>query len=101
MSFKKFDKQTFIVDSANAYTNRQISKRDFLRKMTMAGVGFSAFGAGMLGGHSRTPRGISFMESAFADGLPDSQAKWLKEVGSKFKGSKIRYTSESTPPTVV
>ena len=101
MSFKKFDKQTFIVDTANAYTHRQISKRDFLKKMTMAGVGFSAFGAGMLGGHSRTPRGISFMESAFADGLPDSQAKWLKEVGSKFKGSKIRYTSESTPPTVV
>ncbi len=40
MSFKKFDQQTFIVDSANAYTNRQISKREFLRRMGLAGVGF-------------------------------------------------------------
>ena len=27
--------------------------------------------------------------------------KWLADVGSKFKGTKIRYTSEATPPTVV
>ena len=38
---------------------------------------------------------------AYADGLPDNQAKWLKEVGSKFKGAKIRYTTEATPPSVV
>lgn len=41
------------------------------------------------------------MESAFAEGLPDNQAKWLKEVGSKFKGAKIRYSTEATPPSVV
>ena len=39
MSFKKFDQQTFIIDTANAYTSRQISKREFLRKMGMAGIG--------------------------------------------------------------
>ena len=27
--------------------------------------------------------------------------KWLKDVGGQFKGTKIRYTSEATPPTVV
>ena len=27
--------------------------------------------------------------------------KFLKEVGGQFKGAKIRYTSEATPPTVV
>ena len=27
--------------------------------------------------------------------------KWLQEVGSKYKGSKIRFVSEPTPPTVV
>ena len=27
--------------------------------------------------------------------------QWLKDVGSKFKGTTIRYTSEATPPTVV
>src|SRR5205823_7794143 len=94
MSFKKFDKQTFVIDSANAYTDRRISKREFLRRMGLAGVGFSAFGLGMLGGHRRGSHGFGLGESAYADGLPDNQAKWLKEVGSKFKGAKIRYTTE-------
>ncbi|MFO1057487.1 MAG: extracellular solute-binding protein [Dongiaceae bacterium] len=101
MSFKKHDKQTFIVDSCNAYTDRRISKREFLRRMGMVGLGFSAFGLGMLGGHKRGWRGLDLGASAWADGLPDNQAKWLKEVGSKYKGAKIRYTSEATPPTVV
>ena len=26
---------------------------------------------------------------------------WLRDVGSKFKGTKIRYVSEATPPTLV
>ena len=49
MSFKEHDKKTFVVDAANDFTARRISKRDFLKKMGMAGVGFSAFSAGMLG----------------------------------------------------
>src|SRR4029079_12900496 len=28
-------------------------------------------------------------------------AKWLRDVGGKYKGTKIRYVSEQTPPTVV
>ena len=101
MSFKDHDKKTFIVDTANAYTSRSISKRDFLRRMGMAGVGFSAFGLGMLGGHRRADRTYGIGEQAYAEGLPDSQAKWLKEVGKKYKGTKIRYTTEATPPSVV
>src|SRR5258708_21375612 len=101
MSSKKHDKHTYIIDSANAYTDRRISKREFLRRMGLAGIGFSAFGLGMLGGHRRGVRGFGFAESAYADGLPDNQAKWLKEVGSKFKAAKIRYTTDSTPPSVV
>lgn len=101
MSFKKFDKQTFIVDTANAFSDRQISKRDFMRKMGMAGIGFSAFGAGLLGNQRGMRKGGLLGTPAMADGLPDDQAKWLKDVGSKFKGAKIRYTSESTPPTVI
>ena len=101
MSFKEHDKKTFIVDSANAYTRREISKREFLRRMGLAGLGFSSFGLGMLGGHRRGVRGYGIAEQAYADGLPDNQAKWLKEVGSKFKGAKIRYTTEATPPSVV
>jgi multiple sugar transport system substrate-binding protein len=101
MSFKRHDKQTFIIDSCNAFTERRISKREFLRRMGLAGIGFSAFGMGMLGGHRRGWRGLGLGENAYAEGLPDNQAKWLKEVGGKYKGAKIRYTSEATPPTVV
>jgi multiple sugar transport system substrate-binding protein len=101
MSFKEHDKRTFIIDSANAYTGRRISKREFLRRMGLVGIGFSSFGLGMLGGHRRGVRSFGIAEQAYAEGLPDSQAKWLKEVGSRFKGAKIRYTSEATPPTVV
>ena len=43
MSFKKHDKKTFIADTARDFAARRISKRDFLRKMGLAGVGFSAF----------------------------------------------------------
>ena len=41
--------KTFIADTARAFASRRITKRDFLRKMGLAGVGFSAFSPGMLG----------------------------------------------------
>ena len=49
MSFKNYDKQTFIADAAADFAARRISKRSFLKKMALAGVGFSAFTAGLLG----------------------------------------------------
>src|SRR5436305_1510493 len=101
VSFKEHDKRTFIIDSAQAYTARRISKRELLRRMGLAGIGFSSFSLGMLGGHRRGPRSFGISEQTYAEGLPEGQAKWLKEVGSKYRGTKIRYTSEATPPTVV
>jgi multiple sugar transport system substrate-binding protein len=101
MSFREHDRRTLIIDSCDAFTARRISKRAFLRRLALLGVGFSAFGLSMLGGHRRGPGGSGIAEQAYAEGLPDSQAKWLKEVGRSYKGAKIRYTSEATPPTVV
>jgi len=101
MSLKEHDQRTFIIDSANAYTARAISKREFLRRMGLAGIGFSTFGLAMLGGYRRGRRGVGFAEPAYAEGLPDDQAKWLKEVGRRYLGTKIRFTSEATPPTIV
>ncbi|MGC1427423.1 MAG: extracellular solute-binding protein [Albidovulum sp.] len=96
MSFKNFQRQTFIVDAANAYSQKKISKRDFLRKMGMAGVGFSAFSAGMLGTSRR-----GFLGTPAAASTPDDVANFLREAGKPFAGTTIRYTSEATPPTVV
>jgi multiple sugar transport system substrate-binding protein len=96
MSFKNHSRQSFIIDTANAYTQRKISKRDFLRKMGIAGIGFSAFSASMLG----TPRRGLVGSPAYAQTPPDV-ANFLREAGKPFAGTTIRYTSESTPPTVV
>ena len=98
MSFKNHQRQQFIVDTANAYTNKKISKRDFLRKMGMAGIGFSAFGAGMLGGPRRRGQGLG---NAAHAATPQATKDFLREAGKPFAGTKIRYTSEATPPTVV
>jgi multiple sugar transport system substrate-binding protein len=99
MSFRGFDRQSYIVDSAKAFGSRKISKREFMRRMGIAGIGFSGFAAGLLGNPYRRSLG----KPAFAADitLPDDQVKFLKEVGGKFKGATVRYTSEATPPTVV
>jgi multiple sugar transport system substrate-binding protein len=100
MSFTEHDKKTFLIDAANDFTARKISKRSFIKKSALAGVGFSAFNLGLLG-NIRKDRGL-IGTPAFAEDTGDPAVNaWLKEVGSKFKGTKIRYTSEATPPTVV
>lgn len=98
MSFKNFQRQNYIIDTANAFTNKKISKRDFMRKMGMAGIGFSAFSAGMLGG--TRPFSIN-MAHAAENNTPEDVANFLREAGKPFAGTTIRYTSEATPPTVI
>ena len=99
MSFKRFQKQNFIIDSANAFTAGKMSKRDFLKKMGLAGVGMSAYSAGMLGGSSRPFFGN--MAHAAESTTPADVAEFLKDAGKPFAGTTIRYTSEATPPTNV
>ena len=99
MTFKDYDKKTYIADLANDFAARRISKRSFLKNAGLAGVGFSAFSAALLG-NTRRNRGGSFIgDAAYAQDA--DMAKWLKDVSAPFKGTKIRYTSEATPPTVV
>ena len=99
MSFKKYDKQSYIADTARDFASRRISKRDFLKKMGLAGIGFSAFNAALLGNTRRNHGGSFIGDAAYAQDA--DMAKWLKDVSAPFKGTKIRYTSEATPPTVV
>lgn len=101
MSFKEHDKKTFIADACADFTSRRISKRDFMRKMAMGGVGFSAFAGSFLGG-SRPFNGLTNLGTDVAAAqTPDDITMWLKDVGGKFKGTKIRYSTEATPPSIV
>ncbi len=101
MSFREHDKKTFIADTARDFAARRISKRDFLRKMGMAGVGFSAFAVGPARQSRGLPRRHRLIGTAAYAQTPEEMTKWLKDVGGQFKGTKVRYTSEATPPTVV
>ena len=67
MSFKGYDKQTFIVDSAKAFGQRRISKREFLKRMGLAGIGFSGFAAGLLGNTRMRGRGLIGSPASAAD----------------------------------
>src|SRR5438132_13499339 len=48
--------------------------REFLRRMALAGVGFSAFSAGLLG-NSRPYRGGLVGNGALAQGLPETRSE--------------------------
>ncbi|TIX45278.1 MAG: ABC transporter substrate-binding protein, partial [Mesorhizobium sp.] len=100
MSFSEHDKKTFVADTCNDFTARRITKRDFMRKMALAGAGFSAFGSAMLGG-GRTNRGMLGLGVEEARAQDADMLKWLADVGKPYAGTKIRYTSEATPPTIV
>ena len=43
MSLRDYDRRTYIADAARAFTQHRIGKREFLRRMTLAGVGLSGF----------------------------------------------------------
>jgi multiple sugar transport system substrate-binding protein len=99
-SMDEATRKTFVADSARAFAQRRIGKRAFLRRLALAGVGLSSFAATMLGGNRPFPGTLT--TAALADsGASAEMTKWLREVGSKSKGTKIRFVSEPTPPTVV
>jgi multiple sugar transport system substrate-binding protein len=102
MSFKEYDRKTYIADLAGKFARRQVSKRQFLRGMATAGVGFSAFSAAMLGGGLKRQNGLYRLGTDLAAAqTPDDVNAWLRDVGRAFAGTTIRYTSEATPPTNV
>lgn len=100
MSFREHDRKTFIKDACDDFSARRISKREFLKKMGIAGLGFSAFSAGMLGMNRPFGRNGLLGAPAAAQTPPDVE-KWLKDVGGKYAGTKIRYSTEATPPSIV
>lgn len=95
------DSKTYLADSTRAFVERRIGKREFLRRLGIASVGLSSFAATMLGETRPVPRISSAPAQSQDAGASPEMTKWLRDVGSKFKGTKIRYASESTPPTMV
>jgi multiple sugar transport system substrate-binding protein len=97
---KDSDRKDHIAGSARAFAERRIGKREFLRRLGIAGVGLSSFAASMLGGNRLFP-GIASTQALADSGASTEMTKWLQDVGRKYKGTKIRFVSEPTPPTIV
>ena len=90
MSFKRHDRQTFIADTCAEFTSHRIGKREFLRKMALAGIGFTGFATSMLGS-TRPQRGLFGLGGDAAQAqASDEVTKWLKDVGGQFSGTTIR-----------
>ena len=98
MSLRDFDRRTYIADTARAFTQHRIGKREFLRRMALAGIGFSGFATTFLG-QGRPFGGLTNVGTGLAAAeTSDDIKKWLAEVSKPFKGTTIRFTSEATPP---
>src|SRR5215467_316035 len=93
------ERKGFIADTAGCFAARRIGKREFLRRLGLAGVGLSSFAATVLGGNRRF-RALA-APALDQTGPSADLTNWLRAVGGRFKGTKIRFVSEATPPTVV
>ena len=100
MSFTEHDRKTFIADAAGDFSARRIGKREFIRRLALGGVGLSSFAASFLGGR-RPGSLLPTLANPAAAQADQAMIRWLRDVGGKFRGQKIRYTSEATPPTIV
>ena len=100
MDKKEYDRKPFIAHSAKAFAERRITKREFLRRLGIAGLGLSGFAAAMLG-RTRPFPGLTPPPAMADTGASPEMTRWLQDVGSKYKGTKVRYISEATPPTIV
>ena len=98
---KDMDRKDHVAAAARAFSQRRIGKREFLRRLAVGGIGLSSFALAMLGG-GRPPLPGRLTRQALADTPAAPELiKWLEDVGRKFKGTKVRFISEPTPPTLV
>jgi len=79
-----------------------IGRRQFIRAVGRAGFGFACarYLAGAASRSSRLHAAEPATAPTAAAGMSGQQRQFLKEVGGRFKGTRIRVVSESTPPGV-
>ena len=99
MNEKERQRRLYVAKQGEKYRRGKISRREFVRRIGIAGFGISA--AGMLRWDQSL--GLAPRRAAAA---PHYQASadmeaWLKDVGSQFAGATIRISSESTAPSQI
>lgn len=99
-SMKNGDRKGHVADSARAFAERRIGRRQLLHRLGLAGIGLSSFATAMLGEHRPFPR-LSPASALANTPASADMTKWLQDVGARHKGTKVRFVSEPTPPTMV
>ena len=93
---KDSDRKQYLANVVDAYVNRRMGRRDFIKNAGLLGLSAAAFGAGM-----RRPFGLGSMPKAHSADLRPSEEvlKWVKDVSAPFRGTTLKLATESTPPS--
>ncbi len=94
-------KRLYVAKAGELLRKGKMSRRDFLRAAGLAGFAFSA--AGMMRMDRAAAAPIARAPKDARDRLmaQDEMNTWLQEVGSRFSGTTIRLSSESTAPSQI
>lgn len=100
MNQRERQKRLYVAQQGEKLRKGLINRREFLRRIGLAGFGVSAasmmrWDTGSLLRANPVMRRQTEMEMS-----ADVEA-WLREVGGRFSGSTIRISSESTPPSQI
>jgi len=99
MNEKDRKQRLYVAQQAEKVRRGQLSRREFLRRAAVAGFGISA--AGMMGLERIAAKAVApkYARDVFAQA--DDMNAWLRDVGSRFSGTTVRLSSESTAPSQI
>ncbi|MFN7211129.1 MAG: hypothetical protein ACK4P1_12190, partial [Aggregatilineales bacterium] len=90
MNERERKQRLYVAQQGEKLRKGQISRREFLRRIGLAGFGISMAGMFRWDMHramaARQP--IRLREGVYQ--LSDEQEKWLREVGGRFRGTTVR-----------
>jgi multiple sugar transport system substrate-binding protein len=91
----------YVAEQGAKLRKGQISRREFLRRIGLAGFGISMAGMMRWDMHRAMAarRRLPLRPGVYQ--LSGEQEAWLKEVGGKFAGTTVRISSESTAPSQI
>lgn len=101
MNERERKQRLYVAQQGEKLRKGQISRREFLRRIGLAGFGISMAGMFRWDMHramaARPP--IRLREGVYQ--LSQEQEQWLREVGGRFRGTTVRISSESTAPSQI
>ncbi len=104
MNEKDRKQRLYVAQQGEKARKGQINRREFMKRAGLAGFGMGVFGG--MRPFQAVPRMTDaryeeLSRNTFSAFQQSDMGKWLKDVGSKFKGQTVRISSESTAPSQI